>query len=69
MITFILQLILTLLSIAWFILHITLFLTIIIDKSKIVQIFAGFILRMCKIWEINKDILYFEINRIYLNNK
>ena len=64
MIIFIINLFLTIYTILiWIFLSFFIFL-IINDETAIKEMFAKFIIRICKIWEIDKDDLFYTINKL-----
>ena len=64
MITFIINLFLTIYTILiWIFLSFFIFL-IINNETAIKKMFAKFIIRICKIWEIDKDDLFYTINQL-----
>ena len=64
MITFIINLFLTIYTILiWIFLSFFIFL-IINDERAIKKMFAKFIIKICKIWEIDKDDLFYTINQL-----
>ena len=64
MITFIINLFLTIYTILiWIFLSFFIFL-IVNDERTIKKMFAKFIIRICKIWEIDKDDLFYTINQL-----
>ena len=64
MITFIISIFLTICTILIWIFS-TMFIFLIVNsETAIKKMFAKFIIRICKIWEINKDDLFYMINQL-----
>ena len=64
MITFIISIFLTIYTILIWIFS-TMFMFLIINhETAIKKMFAKFIIRICKIWEIDKDDLFYTLNKL-----
>lgn len=64
MVTFIINLFSTIYVIAIWILSTSFIFLVVNDETSIRKIFAKFIIRICKIWEIDKDDLFYTINQL-----